>query len=223
MNSRFDAARSYEIIGVVEDAKYDRLRREPPPTVYLPFAVAGSASSRLWFEVRTAGSPRALVGPIREAIGSIDPALPLLNVRTEREQIDLSLAQERVVAATASAFGALALLLVGTGLFGTLAYAVSRRTSEIGIRIALGADVRRVVWMILREALGLAGIGVAIGLPAALAATRLVETMLFGVTPHDGVTIAVSVGLLAAVAVAAGLIPAMRAARIEPMRALGME
>ena len=223
LGSRFNAARSFEIVGVVEDAKYDRLRREAPPTVYLPYGTSGRSSSRLWFEVRTEGDPRAVAGSVREAVRGIDATLPLMNLRTQREQLYLSLSQERMFASVSSAFGALALLLVGTGLFGTLAYAVSRRTSEIGIRMALGADARRISTMVLREALALVAIGVAVGLPAALGLTRLARSLLFGVTPYDGLTMTVTLAVLAGAGIAAGLGPARRAARIQPMQALRSE
>jgi ABC-type antimicrobial peptide transport system permease subunit len=164
-----------------------------------------------------------MAASVREAIRAIDPNLPLIDIKTQSDQIDEALSQERMFAHLSSLFGLLALLLVSVGLYGTLAYAVTRRTGEIGIRMALGARRSQVLWMVLRESLLVAGIGLAVGLPAALALTRLVASLLFGVKTYDGVTIVVTVVILSAVAAVAGFLPANRAARIDPMRALHYE
>lgn len=216
----YDAAKSYEIIGVVEDAKYDRLRRESAPTAYIPFTASSHHSARLWVEVRTAGSPQALVAAVREAVRSVDAALPLINLRTQRQQVDLALSQERMMAQVASSFALLALVLVGAGLFGLLAYTVNQRVPEIGVRMALGARTASVVTMVLRDAVGLVGLGLLVGLPVALLATRGIRALLFGVTPTDGVATLGTVVLLTGAALAAALPPALRAARVNPSRAL---
>jgi ABC-type antimicrobial peptide transport system permease subunit len=144
-------------------------------------------------------------------------------VKTQSAQVDETLFTERMFARLSALFAGLALTLACVGVYGLLAYAVTRRTTEIGIRVALGAQRGDVVWMILREALALAAIGIAIGLPASLAATRVLKTMLFGLQPHDPATIAFAAVLLVGVASAAGFIPARRAARVEPMQALRCE
>jgi predicted permease len=221
---RFNAEKAYEIVGVVEDAKYDRMREAPPRTVYLsPSTKWDQRARRMCFAVRTAGDPLEISASVREAIRAADPNLPLFNVRTQRQQIEEALAQERMLARISSFFGALALLLVAIGVYGTLSYAVTQRTGEIGIRMALGANRGEVVWMILRESLAVAGVGLLAGLPVALALSRYAASMLFGVTAYDGVTIAAAVLLLAGIASASGFVPANRASRIDPIRALRQE
>ena len=219
----FDPAESYEIVGVVEDAKYDRLRRDTPPTVYMPLTTASYQPARIWIQLRTAGDPTTLIPAIREAVSRIDNRLPLINVRTQREQMDRALVEERMFASVSSAFSALALVLVAAGLFGTLAYTVSRRTSEIGIRMALGAGAGDVSFMVLREAATIVGLGVILGLPPALLLARFVRSLLFGVTPFDALTVAGAVGVIAAIGLVASLPPSWRAARINPTTALRAE
>jgi ABC-type antimicrobial peptide transport system permease subunit len=168
-------------------------------------------------------APQALAGSVRQAIREIDPNLPLFNVRTQSEQIEESLGQERMLAHISSFFGALALLLVAIGVYGTLSYAVAQRTGEIGIRMALGARRVQVLWMILRESLLLAGSGLGAGLAVAFALARLVASSLFGIRPYDGATIAATIVLLSLIAAIAGFLPANRAARIDPLLALRHE
>lgn len=220
---RFDPQEAYEIVGVAEDAKYDRMRDAPPRTVYTSYGTKWDRSRRMCFAVRAAVAPRALTASVREAIREVDPNLPLFNVRTQRQQIEEALGQERMLAHISSFFGALALLLVAIGVYGTLSYAVTQRTGEIGIRMALGARRGEVVWMILRESLVVAGFGLAAGLPAALALARLAANNLFGIQTYDGATIAVTVLILSAIAAVAGFLPANRASRSDPIRALRHE
>jgi predicted permease len=219
----FDAGHAYEIIGVVKNAKFDGVRDDPPRTAYIPYTAEEGAVGRMSFEVRTAGAPLAMVAALRAAVRSVDANLPLIGVKTQEQQMGESLRQERMFAKITSFFGFLALLLVGVGLYGTLAYGVARRTSEIGIRMALGATRREVQWMVLRESLAVMAVGIGVGLPAAFALARMVAGLLFGVQALDGPTIAATVLILAAAGVAAGVIPASRAARIDPIRALRYE
>ena len=206
----FNPQKSYEIIGVVKDAKYDRMREAPPRTVYLSYGTTWDRTRRMCFAVRAVSDPLAITASVREAIRDAEPKLPLFNVRTQREQIQEALGQERMMADISSCFGALALLLVAIGIYGTLFYAVTQRTGEIGIRVALGAPKVGVVWMILRESLAVAALGLAVGLPVALASSRLAASILFGVSPHDGVTLIASAALLAAIAIFSALAPASR-------------
>jgi len=220
---RLKPDRAYEIVGVTRDAKFDRMRGAPPRTVYVSYGARWDRSRRLCYAIRTAGDPLALAAPVREAIRRIDPNLPLFNLKTQSRQIDEALANERMVAHISAFFGILALLLVAVGLYGTLSYAVSRRTAEIGIRMALGAPGSAVLWTILRESLVIAACGLAAGLPAALLLARLVASSLFGVGTYDAATIAAVALLLTAIAVLAGLLPASRASRIDPIQALRHE
>ncbi len=220
----FDPQSAYEIVGVAADAKYNRMREAPPPTVYLAYGAKWGRTRKMCFVVRSAGvAPAALIAPVTEAVHDVDPALPLYNARTQRQQIEEAIGAERLLARVSTFFGALALLLVAIGVYGTLSYAVTTRTGEIGIRMALGARRATVVWMILRESLVVAGLGLAVGLPAALALSRFTEDALFGIHSQDGVTIAATVLILSAIAAASGFLPANRAARIDPIRALRHE
>ena len=214
------ASPGYEIVGVVRDTKYNDLRREIGPTMYTPqSAVFGGAS----FEVRTAGDPQALVPAIRRTVAQIDPNLPLRDVTTESQQIDRLLFQERLVARLSSFFGSLALALACIGLYGLLAYEVARRTREIGIRSALGAQRGDVLRLVLKQGLLLALAGAAAGIGVALGVTRYLKAMLYDVTTYDPVTIVVVSVLLVLVALAACLIPARRATNVDPMVALRYE
>ncbi len=184
---------AYQIVGVSEDARYDQIRGAPPRTVFLSYGATWDRSRRLCFALRAAGDPLALAGSVREAIRRIEPNLPVFNMKTQRQQIDEALGQERMLARISAFFGGLALLLVAVGIYGTLSYAVTQRTGEVGIRMALGAGRAEVIWMILKESLMVAGIGLAGGLPAALALSRLAASSLYGVTTYDGMTIAATV------------------------------
>jgi len=219
----FDPKFAYEIVGVVADAKYNRMREAPPPIVYLAYGEKWGRTRRMCFVVRSAVAPAALMASVTEAVHGVDPTLPLYNARTQRQQIEEAMGTERMLARVSVFFGALALLLVAIGVYGTLSYAVTRRTGEIGIRMALGARRTTVVWMILRESLVVAGLGLAAGLPAALALSRFAENALFGIGSHDGVTIAATVLILSAITTTSGFLPANRAAQIDPIRALRHE
>jgi macrolide transport system ATP-binding/permease protein len=210
-----------EIVGMTGDARFATLREPAPPTLYLPYRQY--PQGRMTFAVRVEGDPRALAAPIRRAIGEIDPNVGLLDIRTQETQIDTGLRQERVFAYVASAFAVLAVLLACLGIYGTLAHSVARRTPEIGLRMALGADRREVVYMVLRESLVPVLIGLAFGFGLVAVTTRFVQSMLFGLTPHDVPTILLAgLGLVVSALLAAWL-PSRRASHIDPMAALRSE
>lgn len=210
-----------EVIGVARDASYSAVRNAAPATLYLPFFGSREMrSASATFAVRTAGSPLALVSSVSEAVHSIDPMLPVAQLRTQAAQIEDLSANERMFARLAGMFSLLALGLVSLGLYGIMSYNVLRRTSEIGLRIALGARPAAVVSMILREYLGVVCVGAAVGIAGACAVTRLISNLLFGLTPTDPLTFAGCVALLLGIAAAAGFLPARRASRMDPMVAL---
>ena len=172
-----------EVVGVLRDVKYDSVRDAAPPTMYVPYQQTRVGSPV--FEVRTAGLPTSAAGAVREAVRQIDPNLPLMDVSTQIEQVELRFMQEKLFAQAYTLFGGLALLLAAIGLFGLMSYNVSRRTNEIGIRMALGAQRQDVLRLVMRESMILVAIGVAAGLAIALGAGHLVTTLLYGLPPTD--------------------------------------
>jgi predicted permease len=212
------ASAGYEIVGVVRDTKYNDLRREINPTMYVPQSGMGAS-----FEVRTAGDPQALVPAIRRVVADINPNLPLRDVTTESQQIDRLLFQERLIARLSAFFGLLALVLACIGLYGLLSYEVARRTREIGIRMALGAQVGDVLRLVVKQGFALALVGAAVGIGVALGVTRYLASMLYDVRANDPLTIAAVSVLLALVALAACYIPARRATHVDPIVALRHE
>jgi predicted permease len=213
-----ETAEQFEIIGVVKDAKYGDLTEQSRPMVYYFYGQQGENLSN--FVVRYSGPPQSIVSQVRQAIREVNRNLPIDEVVSLSEQIGRSLARQKVVARLASFFGGLALLLASVGLYGILSYAVARRTNEIGIRMALGATHRDVLWLILREALTLVTGGVVIGLAGSLAATRLAAGLLFNLQPNDPLTIMLAALLLIIVALMASCIPARQATKVDPMQAL---
>jgi len=212
-----------EIVGVVSNAAHYSLREPLRPNVFVPFFQ--QAPDRMvfgTFEIRGKGSLGALASAVETVMRRKLPGIPV-KTRSFTAQVENSIRREILMAQLASFFGLLALALGAIGLYGLLSYKVTQRTSEIGIRIALGARRTQVVWMVLSSGLRLVGIGLAIGLPAALWASRLVAGMLYGLSPTDAPTIAAAVIVLAATGVAAGFVPARRASRVEPMAALRCE
>jgi predicted permease len=208
----------YEVIGIVGDAKYNSLRRDIDPTMYVP--LTGSPAA---FEVRTAGDPKAMIAPIRSLIDQRDSNLPMMQIATQSEQIDRLLAQERIVAQLSSFFGVLALLLACTGLYGLLSYEVTRRTREIGIRVALGAQRMDLIRMVVGQGIVLSLAGTVVGLVAAFGIGKLLKSLLYGVKPGDPITlVAVSV-LVIGIALAAAFVPARRATTVNPVIALRYE
>ena len=212
------ATSGYEIIGVVRDAKYNSLRREIHAMMYMPQNFGGAS-----FELRTAADPQAILPAIREAVAQVNTNLPLFGVKTESEQIDRLLFQERLVAHLSSFFALLALVLACVGLYGLLSYEVSRRTREIGIRMALGAHQGSVLKLVLRQGIVLAIVGAAAGIGVALCVTRYLTSMLYDVHANDPLTMIAVALLLTLVAFAACYIPARRAMRVDPLVALRYE
>ncbi len=212
------ASPGYEIIGVVRDAKYSDLRREIHPMMYTPQSAGGAS-----FELRTAADPQAILPAIRDVVAQVNTNLPLFDVKTESEQIDRLLFQERLVARLSGFFGLLALVLACVGLYGLLSYEVSRRTREIGIRMALGAQPGGVLKLVLRQGIVLVIVGATVGVGVALGVTRYLTSMLYDVHANDPLTMIAVAVLLTIVALAACYIPARRAMRVDPMVALRYE
>ncbi len=175
------------------------------------------------YEVRTRLAPDAIVPELRKVVRNVDPDLPLVDVRTENEQIAADMIQERMFVTLTSGFGLLALALAAVGIYGVMSYSVSQRTNEIGIRMAFGAVPAQVRSMVLRESTWIALTGITVGLAGALALTRLVKSMLYGISPNDPLSIAAAAAALLLVALASSWIPARRAARVQPMDALRHE
>jgi predicted permease len=211
-----------EIVGVCADTRYDALRDNPPPMHFGLYRQQPEMGG-LTYIVRTPMKAEAIVPSLRAAVQHIDPNLPLLDIRTQRQQIDADLQQERIFASLSTGFGLLALTLACVGIYGIMAYTVAQRTNEIGIRLALGARRGQVRGMVLRESGCLAVAGVAIGILVALGLGRLVESLLYGVKATDPLSALGAALLLLAVALSSGWIPARRASRLEPMDALRHE
>ena len=210
-----------EIVGILRDAKYNSVRDAPLPTMYVPSLQRPQGSTT--FQVRTAGDPLSSIGSIREAVRQVDPTLPIINVTTQIEEVERRFLQERVFAQAYTLFGGLALLVSSVGLFGLMSYSVARRTSEIGIRVALGARRWDVLALVMRESMVLVAAGVAIGLGGAMPASRLVSTLLFGLGANDPSTMAAAIAVMVMVATLAGYLPARRALTINPIAALRYE
>jgi predicted permease len=215
--------REFEIVGVARDVKYNSLRADVPPTAYFSYLQRPSILNFMAFEVRFQGDLKVLIGAIRHEAQALDKDVPIVGVRTQTEIIDQQLSLERAFATLSTAFGALALLLACVGLYGTMSYAVARRTNEIGIRMALGAERGTVLRMVLTESCVIVAGGLAVGLPLAWALARLVKSMLFGLTPHDPRSIGAAILAVVAVTIIAGYLPARRASRVDPMVALRYE
>jgi predicted permease len=225
-------AGDFEIVGVVEDTKYQDAREPAYPTFFMPFLQLAKDPNLAFtigshyvgdIELRVAGKPENLEASVRRALADIDPNLTVLDMTTLSEQLSRNFNQDRLIARLTELYGVLALILACVGLYGVTAYSVARRTSEIGIRMALGATRSNVLRLVLRGALMQIGLGLAIALPAALAAGRVIASQLYGVSSHDPTTLTLAAASLSACAFVAALIPARRAASIEPMRALRTE
>ncbi len=210
-----------EIIGVVSDVKHDTVKDAPYWEMYQPYSQRNEFIQNLL--VRTNEAPASVIPAVRQAIRSIEPNLPINEVLTLRTMVDRSLITQHLIAQLSAFFTVLALLLAAVGLYGVLSYSVGRRTSEIGVRIALGAQTNRVLWMVLRETLILVGLGVAIGIPLSLLSSRLVESMLYGLKSNDVLTMLSGTAILLAIGAFAGWLPARRASRVDPMIALRYE
>jgi predicted permease len=215
-----------QVAGVVEDVRDHSLTTETARRVYFPYTHTDTSARQLGYsqnlrlEVRTAGDPTRLVQSLRRAVLSVDQSLPIDNIDPVPTLMATSISQQRLLAQLAGGFGVLALVLAAIGLYGVMSYAINRRTGEIGLRVALGAQRADVIRMVLLEAINLVGIGIIVGLPLALVATRLLRTQLHGVAPTDPVSLGVALLVLSGSAVIAALVPAVRASRLSPMRAL---
>jgi ABC-type antimicrobial peptide transport system permease subunit len=205
-------------VGIVGDTKFRALRSEIAPTLFVP-AGGGEAV----FEVRSAVDPRTVIPAVRSIVSELDKDLPLLSLKTEAEQIERSLFQERLIARLSSFFGGLSLLLACIGLYGLLSYEVARRTREIGVRMALGARPSDVLRFIVGQGIALSAAGAVLGILGALAVTHYLASLLYGVRPFDPLTFLSVALLLGFVALAACYIPARRASRVDPMVALRYE
>jgi putative ABC transport system permease protein len=211
-----------EIVGVVRDIKYTSLRDDVPIQMFVPYMARRSVGGMTVY-LRTSRAADQIVSEARERVRKLDRNLPIYEVQTMEQRVTDSLLTERLIAGLSATFGVLATLLACVGLYGVMAYNVARRTREIGVRMALGAFGRDVVWLVLREALLLLGVGLLVGLPAALALGRYAQSQLFGVHFADPLTLVLAVLSLAVSATLAGVIPARRASRVDPIRALRYE
>lgn len=211
----------FEIVGVVSDVRVRDLRGEPPRTIYRPFTQSEGLLGSL--EVRTIGAPDSAIADVRNAVASVAPQLPLLDTAPLASRVDRLTSQERIVAVLSTIFGASALLLACLGLYGTLAYTVARRTPELGLRVALGAERGALIWLVMRDALLVVAVGLIVGLPLALAGANKTSALLYGVSPGDLASYSGAVLVLVAVAALAAWLPARRAASVDPMVALRTE
>src|SRR5690242_12041922 len=196
-----------EVIGVVKDIKYTSLRDEIPEQAYIPYMGSRFQGSMTVY-LRTGVDPSLLMPTVRQKVRELDPNLPIYALRTTETQISNSLTTERMIASLSTVFGFLATLLAVIGLYGVMAYTVAQRRREIGIRMALGAEPKRVIWLVMRDVFLLVATGVAVGLPASLALMRGVKSQLYGLTAHDPSTLVLATAGLALVACVAGYIPA---------------
>jgi predicted permease len=211
---------TFEVVGVVADARESSLSGKQERRFYANLFHPIGKVEGVVLLARTAGDPGRAVNALRQAVNSLNPAIPVLAVRTVNEQMGRGLVAKQLVAELAAFFGALALIMATVGLYGVMSYSISRRTREIGLRMALGASQSDVLGMVLRETLRLVAMGIAIGLGVTLAGGRLLESALTGISATDPLSIAAAVGIITAAAVFAGYAPARRAARIDPMNAL---
>jgi len=212
-----------EVIGVVRDVPYSTLKRAPESTLYMTFLQAPTGRGQMHLIVRTAGDRSAPVSQLRREVAATDPQLPAFVIRTLATEMDAALIRERLLALLSTVFGGLAVLLAAIGIYGVIAYSVGRRTQEIGVRMALGARPAEVRGLVMRETLRLAGLGVVIGIPCAIAATRLIAGFLYGASGADPLVLAGGSAFLLLIGVIAAWAPAARAARIDPVTSLRYE
>lgn len=210
---------AFEIIGIAGDIRHRALETEPFPAMYMPTYATG------WTNVviRTHGDPTSIAGAVRKEVQAIDPDQPVADVKTMEQWLDTAVAAPRYRTVLLGLFALLALVLASTGIYGVMSYSVAQRTHEIGVRMALGARQLDVLKLVVRQGMGLVLIGVALGLVGAIALTRLMSTLLFGVGAKDPVTFAFVATLLTIVAFVACYIPARRAAKVDPLVALRYE
>jgi len=223
LSPKYEPANSYEIVGVVRPAELTEVIPGVHPKAYASYAQFPKGLGRMFFEVRAEGAPASIVSELRDAVHQTDASLPLISLKTQAEETSEALSFQRLFAGLTSVFGLFALLLSMIGLYGTVAYFVTRKTHEIGIRMALGARPGSVLGIVLRQGIALTLMGVALGVLAALGATRLISSMIFGVNPFDALTFIAVAAVLLFVALAACCIPARRAMKVDPMVALRYE
>jgi macrolide transport system ATP-binding/permease protein len=212
-----------EIVGVVDDALSFALKDDLRPAAYFPYLQSDRPFGAMTFEVRTAGQPMNFAESVTAVVRAADSRLALFDLKTQAAHIDRAISSEITLATLCSTFAVVALLIACVGLYGTVAFNVSRRTNEIGIRMALGASRRRITWMVLRDVLVMALMGFALGIPLVFLGTRYVASFLYGIAPHDPRAIAAAIAVLLVCAMLAGLMPALRASRIAPMGAVRRE
>ncbi len=222
---RLNHSKDLTIVGVAKNARYSSLKRAIPPVVYLSYLqnVLKQPPRAMFFELRTAGNPLSTAETVRKVVHKFAPNIPVTNLMTETQRIDSTITQQRTFADLCTAFAFLALAIACVGLYGAMAYEVSRRTNEIGIRMALGAERGRIVWMVLREVLALAAGGLAVGYLCAWFTLPVLKSFVFGMKPTDPATTLSAVGILIAALLLAGYIPARRASRVDPVTALRHE
>jgi ABC-type antimicrobial peptide transport system permease subunit len=208
-----------EVIGVVENTLYEGPREGVRRQVFIPSWGRGGVT----FYVRTQAASEAMYGIVRNEVRQLDASMPVYSLKTVEGQLDETLLTDRLIATLSAAFGLLATILASVGLYGVMAFVVARRRKELGLRLALGAEPAGVLWMVMKEVLVLLAIGLAIGIPAAIGAGRFISSQLYGIQPNDPWIAATTVVLLALVSAVAGLIPARRASRIDPILALRYE
>jgi predicted permease len=212
-----------DVIGVVKDIKYSSLREQAPSAMYQPFLQAPTGRGQMVLHVRFKGSSDLVLPQVRRYIAGLDPNMPAFEIRTLAAEVDAALVRDRLLALLSGLFGTLAVLLAVIGLYGVISYAANRRAKEIGVRMALGASAHDVRYLVLRETVGLAGLGILIGMPITVAASRLIETFLYGVTPTDPIIISASAMFLLLMALIAGYLPSRRASRLDPVVVLRNE
>jgi macrolide transport system ATP-binding/permease protein len=212
-----------EIVGVAKAAHYNSLQEEGEPVVYLPYTQNLGGLGEVFFEIRTAGPPLSAAAAVRRIVHEANRSVSIREITTQSQRMDQTISQQRTFAELGSCFAALALLIACVGLYGAMAYSVARRTGEIGIRMALGAQRPGVIYMVMREVLATTAVGLLLGYTAARFTMRFVESFLFGTKPNDFVAIAAAIAILLAAALAAGYLPAWRASRIDPAAALRNE
>jgi predicted permease len=216
--------RQLEVVGVVKNSRYGTLSGNFPATVYLPYTQRFNYPlAEMTFFLRAAGSPLAYAGTVRQVVHQADARIPVTELGSQSALIEQRLSPQILFARLCSGFAALALAIACVGLYGTMSYNIARRTGEVGIRMALGAQRRTVVWMVLRDVLILAGAGLALGVPIALGTARFVESLLYQVKPRDPGSLVVAGGVILGAALLAGYVPAYRASRIDPMTAVRYE
>lgn len=212
--------RHMEIVGIAATAHYGSLRNRIPPVVYFPYNQGYPPPRAITYELRTAANPLAYVNTVCEIVHQADARVPVTGVRTQVAEIDQALSQEITFARLCTGFGVLALVIACVGLYATVSYSVARRIGEIGIRIALGAQPGAIVWMVLREVVVLAAVGLAIGVPVALSTSHLIRSFLFGMKPNDPLALTIAIAILLSAALLAGYLPARKSSRIDPVIAL---